>query len=122
MAAEWEYAALGPTPPRLLDGRGTAFGVWTAAEGFDRADVSFSLVDKQTRAAGKTNAHSAWVRAGARVELRPHPSHGEIWHGGRRISRHERCHGRRQQELDLDVLGHEPPAPGGSECRAIPPR
>ena len=43
----------------------------------------------------------------------------KIWHAGRRIARHERCHRRRQQVLDLehylDVLSHKPGALAGSK-------
>lgn len=113
---------------RVLDGRDAPVGVAMAAErehllrpaaeGFDLAEVSFPLVDKQGCATVKTNGYSAPVRAGTRVEARVHPLHVELWHGGRRIARHERCHGRRQQVLDLehylDVLGHKPGALAGS--------
>jgi hypothetical protein len=59
------------------------------------------------------------------VEARVYPLQVEIWQGGRRIACHERCHGRRQQVLDLehylDVLGHKPGALAGSrpleQCR-----
>jgi hypothetical protein len=53
------------------------------------------------------------------VEARVHPLHVEIWHAGRLIARHERCHSRRQHVLDLehylDVLGHKPGAFAGSK-------
>src|SRR5215207_3114953 len=120
---------------RTLDGRSEAVGVAMAAErdhllrpaaeGFELAEVTFPLVDKQGCVTVKTNAYSVPARAGSRVEARMHPLHVEIWHGGRRIARHERCHGRRQQVLDLehylDVLGHKPGALAGSrpleQCR-----
>ena len=60
-------------------------------EGFDLADV-FPLVDKQGCAMVKTNAYSVPVRAGSRVEARAYPLHIELWHSGRRVARHERCH------------------------------
>jgi hypothetical protein len=45
--------------------------------------------------------------------------HVEIWHSGRRVARHERCHRRRQHVLDLehylDVLSHKPGALAGSK-------
>ena len=48
-----------------------------------------------------------------------HPLHVEIWHAGRLIARHERCHSRRQHVLDLehylDVLSHKPGAFAGSK-------
>ena len=97
---------------RILDGRGETVGVAMAAErdhllrlaaeGFDLAEVTFPLVDKQGCVTVKTNGYSVPARAGSRVEARVHPLHVEIWQGGRRIARHERCHGRRQQVLDLE--------------------
>ncbi len=120
---------------RILDGRGEAVGVAMAAErdhllrlaaeGFELAEVTFPLVDKQGCVTVKTNAYSVPAPAGSRLEARVHPLHVEIWQGGRRIARHERCHARRQQVLDLehylDVLGHKPGALAGSrpleQCR-----
>ena len=120
---------------RILDGRREAVGVAMAverdqllrlaAEGFELAEVTFPLVDKQGCATVKTNAYSVPARAGTRVEARVYPLQVELWHGGRRMARHERCHGRRQQVLDLehylDVLGHKPGALAGSrpleQCR-----
>ena len=113
---------------RILDGRSEAVGVAMAAErehllrpateGFQLAEVTFPLVDKHGCATVKTNGYSAPVRAGTRVEARVYPLQVELWHGGRRIACHERCHGRRQQVLDLehylDVLGHKPGALAGS--------
>jgi hypothetical protein len=53
------------------------------------------------------------------VEARVHPLHVEIWHAGRLIARHERCHSRRQHVLDLehylDVLSQKPGAFAGSK-------
>jgi hypothetical protein len=67
----------------------------------------------------KTNAYSVPLRAGSRVEARVYPLHVEVWHSGRRVARHERCHRRRQQVLDLehylDVLSHKPGAFAGSK-------
>ncbi len=114
---------------RVLDGRTEPVGAAMVAErerllarapeGFDLADVTFPLVDKHGCAVVKTNAYSAPVKAGTRVEARAYPSHVELWHGGRRIARHERCHSRRQQVLDLehylDVLTHKPGAMAGSK-------
>jgi hypothetical protein len=88
-------------------------------EGFDLADVVFPLVHKQGCITVKTNFYSVPVRAGARVEARIHPLHVEIWHTGRLIARHERCHSRRQHVLDLehylDILSHKPGAFAGSK-------
>jgi transposase len=114
---------------RVLDGRtepvGAAMTVERdhllpgAAEGFDLAEILFPLVDKLGCVAVKTNLYSVPVKAGTRVEARVHPLHVEIWHAGRRIARHERCHSRRQQVLDLDhyldVLGQKPGAFAGSK-------
>ena len=114
---------------RLLDGRtelvGTAMTTERdhllprAAEGFDLAEIVFPLVDKLGCVTVKTNRYSAPARAGTRVEARVHPLHVEVWHGGRRIARHERCHSRRQHVLDLehylDVLGHKPGEMAGSK-------
>jgi transposase len=90
-----------------------------AAEGFDLAEVAFPLVDKQGCVLAKTNLYSVPLQAGTRVEARVHPSHIEVWHEGRRVARHERCHSRRQHVLDLehylDVLGHKPGALSGSK-------
>jgi transposase len=114
---------------RVLDGRTEPVGVAMVAErdrllprapeGFDLADVTFPLVDKQGCVTVKTNAYSVPIKAGTRVESRVHPLHVEIWHAGRRIARHERCHSRRQQVLDLehylDVLSQKPGAFAGSK-------
>ena len=114
---------------RVLDGRtqpvGAAMAVERghllprAAEGFDLAEVVFPLVDKQGCVTVKTNFYSVPVRAGTRVEARVHPLHVEVWHAGRLIARHERCHSRRQHVLDLehylDVLSHKPGAFAGSK-------
>ncbi len=90
-----------------------------ATEGFDLAEIVFPLVDKQGCITVKTNFYSVPVRAGTRVEARIHPLHVEIWHAGRLIARHERCHSRRQHVLDLehylDVLSHKPGAFAGSK-------
>ena len=114
---------------RVLDGRTQSVGAALAeerghllsrvTEGFDLAEVVFPLVDKQGCITVKTNFYSVPVRAGARVEARVHPLHVEVWHAGRLIARHERCHSRRQHVLDLehylDVLSHKPGAFAGSK-------
>jgi hypothetical protein len=114
---------------RILDGRTDPVGAAMllerphllpcAAEGFDLADVVFPLVDKRGCVAVKANLYSVPARAGTRVEARVHPLHVEVWHGGLRIARHERCHSRRQQVLDLDhyldVMAHKPGAFAGSK-------
>ncbi len=114
---------------RVLDGRAEPVGaamlaerdhlLARAPEGFDLAEVTFPLIDKLGCAMVKTNAYSAPVAAGTRVEARAYPLHVEIWHAGHRMARHERCHQRRQQVLDLehylDVLSHKPGALAGSK-------
>ncbi len=107
---------------RVLDGRTLSVGSALSterdhltpcvAEGFDLADVAFPIVDKQGCVAVRTNHYSVPTRAGTRVEARIYPTHVDLWHGGRRLARHERCYGRRQHVLDLDhyldVLSHNP--------------
>jgi transposase len=114
---------------RVLDGRAQPVGAAMAverddllplaAEGFDLAEVVFPLVDKQGCVAVKANLYSVPLQAGTRVQARVHPSHVGVWHDGRRVARHERCHSRRQHILDLehylDVLGHKPGAFSGSK-------
>jgi hypothetical protein len=114
---------------RVLDGRSEPVGVAMVAErdhltarqpdGFDLADVTFPLVDKQGCVLVKTNAYSVPLRAGSRAEARVYPLHVEVWHSGRRVARHERCHRRRQHVLDLehylDVLSCKPGAFAGSK-------
>ncbi|MCU4162288.1 IS21 family transposase [Acidiphilium sp. AL] len=114
---------------RVLAGRADTIGTTMAverdhllpraAEGFDIAEISFPLVDKQGCVTVKTNFYSVPIKAGTRVEARIRPLHVEIWHGGKQIARHERCHQRRQHVLDLehylDVLSHKPGAFAGSK-------
>lgn len=114
---------------RVLDGRSVSVGTAMtterdhllpcAVEGFDLADLAFPIVDKQGCVVVRTNHYSVPVRAGSRIEARIYPTHVELWHGGRRLARHERCYGRRQHVLDLDhyldVLGHKPGAFAGSK-------
>ena len=114
---------------RILDGRSEPVGAAMVVErdhltarnpeGFDLAEVTFPLVDKQGCVLVKTNAYSVPLGAGIRVEARVYPLHVELWHSGRRIARHERCHRRRQHGLDLehylDVLSHKPGALAGSK-------
>ena len=117
---------------RVLAGRTQSVGTALAeerghllsrvAEGFDLADVVFPLLDKQARcwtSKVKTNFYSMPARAGSRVEARVHPLHVEVWHAGRLMARHERCHSRHQHGLDLehypDLLSHKPGAFAGSK-------
>jgi transposase len=114
---------------RVLDGRSETIGAAMAmerghllpcaVEGLDLAEIVFPVVDKQGCITVKTNFYSVPARAGSRVEARVHPLHVEIWHPGRLIARHERCHSRRQYVLDLehylDVLSQKPGAFAGSK-------
>jgi transposase len=114
---------------RVLDGRRETVGAAMAVErshllpgaieGFDLAEIVFSVVDKQSCVTVKTNFYSVPARVGTRVEARVYPLHVEIWHAGRLIARHERCHSRRQHVLDLehylDVLSQKPGAFAGSK-------
>ncbi len=114
---------------RVLTGRSETIGaamaverghlLLCATEGLDLAEIVFPLTDKQGCVTVKTNFYSVPVRAGTRVEARIRPLHVEIWHAGRLIARHERCHSRRQHVLDLehylDVLSHKPGALAGSK-------
>jgi transposase len=114
---------------RVLDGRSETIGAAMAGErghllpcaveGLDLAEIVFPLVDKRGCVTVKTNFYSVPARAGSRVEARVHPLHVEIWHAGRLIARHERCHSRRQHVLDLehylDVLSQKPGAFAGSK-------
>ena len=99
--------------------RSSAPSAAVRAEGPTSAEIVFPLVDKQGCVTVKTNFYSAPARAGTRVEARVHPLHVEVWHAGRLIARHERCHSRRQHVLDLehylDVLSHKPGAFAGSK-------
>jgi len=120
---------------RVLPGRSETIGaamaverghlLSCATEGLDLAEIVFPLVDKQGCVTVKTNFYSVPVRAGTRVEARIHPLHVEIWHAGRLIARHERCHSRRQHVLDLehylDVLSHKhaPAKAGAGRVRGI---
>jgi transposase len=114
---------------RVLDGRIQTIGaalaaerphlLGCAAEGFELAETVFPLVDKQGCVTVKTNFYSVPAQAGSRVEARIRPLHVEIWHRGRQIARHERCHQRRQHVLDLehylDALAQKPGAFEGSK-------
>ena len=61
-----------------------------------------------------TNAYSVPLRPGTKVQASLQAAHLEVWHDGRCVARHERCHSRRQQILDLDhyldVLERKPGA------------
>jgi len=73
-----------------------------------------------------TNFYSTPLPVGTSVQVKAYSAYVEVWHGGRSVARHERCHGRFQQVLDLehylDVLAKKPGALAGStaleQCRA----
>ncbi len=125
---------------RILAGRSETIGAAMAVErghllsrvteGFDLAEVMFPLTDKQGCVTVKTNFYSVPVRAGSRVEARVHPLHIEIWHAGRLVARHERCHSRRQPpggaapgpaaRLPLSATKCARRRPGRAARRALP--
>src|SRR3954467_9475230 len=120
---------------RRLDGRERCVGealtierdllLPVAETSFDLAELSFPVVNASGCITVHANAYSVPLRAGSKVQASLYAAHLEFWHGGVRVPLHERCHGRRQQVLDLDhyldVLGHKPGALAGSrpleQCR-----
>jgi transposase len=117
---------------RILSGRsdtvGTAMLVEQphllplAAEPFDLAEISFPTVDGLRCVRVRTNRYSVPLRPGTKVEARVNADSVELWHGGKRVARHERCYSRQQQILDLehylDVLERKPGALAGSTALA----
>ena len=114
---------------RRIDGRELSIGEALAIErdhllplpeaGFDLAEVSFPLVNSSGCITVRANAYSVPLRPGTKVQANLHAAHLEVWHDGTRVARHERCHSRRQQVLDLDhyleVLERKPGAMAGSK-------
>jgi transposase len=114
---------------RLIDGRDRRVGealaierdhlLPAAAETFDLAEVAFPVVNAGGCVTVRGNAYSVPLRPGAKVQASLRAAHLEVWHEGRCVARHERCHGRRQQILDLDhyldVLERKPGALAGSK-------
>jgi hypothetical protein len=110
-------------------GRGQPVGVAMIAErayllplaekGFELVEVCFPRVDGLGCARVRTNLYSVPAKPGRTVEVRLYPSYVEVRDEGRCIARHERCHGRQQQVLDLehylDVLERKPGALIGSK-------
>jgi transposase len=90
-----------------------------AEQAFELADISFPRVDGLGCVRVRTNLYSAPSPPGKTVEVRLYPSHVEVRDEGRCIARHERCHERHQQVLDLehylDVLERKPGALVGSK-------
>jgi hypothetical protein len=70
----------------------------------------------------RTNLYSVPAAPGKTVEVRLYPSYVEVRDHGRCIARHERCHQRQQQVLDLehylDVLERKPGALVGAKALA----
>jgi hypothetical protein len=114
---------------RRLDGRERCVGealtierdhlLPVAETSFDLAELSFPVVNASGCITVHANAYSVPLRAGSKVQASLYAAHLEVWHGGVRVARHERCHGRRQQVLDLDhyldVLERKPGAMAGSK-------
>lgn len=90
-----------------------------AADVFDLVEVSFPTVTSAGCVKVKTNAYSVPAPAGTAVEAKLSADAVEIWREGRRLARHERCHGRQQEILEvehyLDALMHKPGALAGSK-------
>ncbi len=114
---------------RQIAGRSQLVGVLMVAErthllplveqGFELAEISFPRVDGLGCVRVRTNLYSAPAEPGKTVEVRLYPSGVEIRDEGHCIARHERCHERHQQVLDLehylDVLERKPGALAGSK-------
>jgi hypothetical protein len=90
-----------------------------ATEGADLAQTSFPTVKGLGCVKVLTNTYSVPLPAGRKCKPKPYASRIELWHGGRRVARHERCYRRQQQILDLehclDVLYRKPGALAGSK-------
>jgi transposase len=113
---------------RVVDGRTETVGAALATERahlmaladepFDLVELSFPTVNTLGCVKVKTNAYSVPLTAGTAVQARLSADAIAVWHGGRCVARHERCHGRQQEVLDLehylDVLAHKPGALAGS--------
>lgn len=90
-----------------------------ASEDFGLAEMSFPTVNGIGEVKVRTNAYSAPLRAGVKVQVNLTPTTVEIWHEGKCVATHERCYGRNQEILNLehylDVLEHKPGALMGSK-------
>jgi transposase len=91
----------------------------SSGERFDLAEVAFPTVDGHRCVRVRTNRYSVPAPPGTTVEAKIYASYIEIWRGGERITRYERCYQRQQQILDLehylDVLHRKPGALAGSK-------
>lgn len=113
---------------RILNGRTKTVGaamlteqphlLALATEPFDLAEISFPTVDSLRCVRVRTNRYSVPLPPGTKVEARVHADTVEVWHGGKRVARHERSYSRQQKVLDLehylDVLRTKPGALAGS--------
>jgi len=76
-------------------------------------------VDAQRCVRVRTNRYSVPAPVGSTLEARVYTPFIEIWRGGERIARHERCYNKQQQILDLehclDILHRKPGALAGSK-------
>ncbi|MBV9267487.1 MAG: transposase, partial [Acidobacteriaceae bacterium] len=90
-----------------------------ATERFDLEEIAFPTVDSHRCVRVRTNCYSVPAAPGTTVKAEIYASFVEIWRGGERIARHERCYHRLQQILDLehylDVLHRKPGAFAGSK-------
>ena len=88
-------------------------------EPFDLAETAFATINTLGCVRVRTNAYAAPLPAGTQVEVRLLPASVAVWHGGQRITTHERSYGRFQAVLDLehylDVLERKPGALAGSK-------
>jgi hypothetical protein len=91
-------------------------------ESFDLAEIRFPMVDGLRCVRVRTNRYSVPLRPGTKVEVRVNADSVELWHEGKRITRHESCYSRQQQILNLehylDVLERKPGALAGSTALA----
>jgi hypothetical protein len=91
-------------------------------QGFELAEICFPRVDGLGCVRVRTNLYSVPAAPGKTVEVRLYPSYVEVRDHGRCIARHERCHQRQQQVLDLehylDVLERKPGALVGAKALA----
>lgn len=70
-----------------------------ATEPFDLIEVSCPTVNSVGCVKVKTNAYSAPVKAGTRVEVKLSAASVAIWYAGRCVAEHERSYGRHQNSL-----------------------
>ncbi len=57
-------------------------------EGFDLAEVSFTLVDSAGCVKVRTNFYSAPAKAGTRVQAKVYSAYVEVWQEGECVARH----------------------------------